>query len=251
MSERRLVLVTGASRGIGRAVAKAFAAQGARVAVHCNRGVEAARAVLEELPGAGHELFQADFADADACADLVAAVEARMGVPDVLVNNAAIYELVDVMALDYAAWRSSWRRTLETDLTAPANLSFLVGQGMARRGSGKIISISSRGAFRGEPRAPAYGAAKAGLNALSQSLAQALAPYGVFVAVIAPGFVRTDMTEALLDGPQGDGIRAQSPLNRAGEPQEIARAAVFLAAEGIGFATGAILDMNGASYLRS
>lgn len=251
MSESRLVLVTGASRGIGRAVAQAFAADGARVAVHCNRGIEAARAVLENLPGTDHELFQADLADADACADLVAAVEARMGVPDVLVNNAAIYELVDIMALDYTAWQTSWRRTVDTDLTAPANLCFLVGQGMARRGSGKIINISSRGAFRGEPNAPAYGAAKAGLNALSQSLAQALAPYGVFVAVIAPGFVRTDMTEVLLDGPGGDSIRAQSPLNRAGEPEEIARAAVMLASEGIGFATGAILDMNGASYLRS
>lgn len=251
MSETRLVMVTGAARGIGAAIARAFAADGARVALHCHRSLDAAQSVLDDLPGEQHALFQADLADPDACADLVAAVEADMGVPDVLINNAGVYELVDLMALDYVGWQTSWRRTLATDLTAPANLCFLVGQGMARRGSGRIINISSRGAFRGEPRAPAYGAAKAGLNALTQSLAQALAPSGVFVAAIAPGFVRTDMTASLLDGPEGDDIRAQSPLERVGEPEEIARAAVLLASEGIDFATGAILDMNGASYLRS
>ncbi|MGH8313318.1 MAG: SDR family NAD(P)-dependent oxidoreductase, partial [Gammaproteobacteria bacterium] len=114
-----------------------------------------------------------------------------------------------------------------------------------------IINISSRGAFRGEPNALAYGASKAGLNQLSQSLAQALAPWSIFVGVVAPGFVRTDMAAALLDGPEGEAIREQSPLNRVATPEEVAEAVVRLAADGMLSATGCILDVNGASYLRS
>ena len=101
-----------------------------------------------------------------------------------------------------------------------------------------------------EPSSP-YAASKAGLNALSQSLAQALAPWGIFVGVVAPGFVETEMTAALLEGAEGDAIRSQSPLNRVALPEEIARAVLFLAAEGNEFTTGAIIDINGASYLRS
>jgi len=122
---------------------------------------------------------------------------------------------------------------------------------MMKQKRGHIINISSRGAFRGEPQALPYGAAKAGLNQLSQSLAQALAPYNIFVGVVAPGFVRTDMAAAILDGPQGEAIRGQSPLNRVATPEEVAEAVVRLAADGMLSATGCILDVNGASYLRS
>ena len=118
-------------------------------------------------------------------------------------------------------------------------------------GGGRIVAVSSRGAFRGEPQHPAYAASKAGLNAFSQSLAQALAPFGIFVGIVAPGFVETDMTARLLDGTEGDAIRAQSPLNRVAQPEEVARAVLFLAGEGNEFTTGAIIDINGASYLRS
>ena len=122
---------------------------------------------------------------------------------------------------------------------------------MTAQGGGKIINISSRGAFRGEPQAPAYGAAKAGLNAMSQSLAQALAPHNIMVYAIAPGFVETDMAAIVLDGPEGPAIRAQSPLNRVGRPEEIAGIAVFLAGPGTDYLTGCIIDANGASYLRT
>ena len=121
---------------------------------------------------------------------------------------------------------------------------------MIKQGGGKIINISSRGAFRGEPQAPAYGASKAGLNAMSQSLAQALAPHNIYVYIVAPGFIKTDMTEKLLVGKQGEQIKKQSPLGRVGYADEVARTVLFLAGEGTDYLTGSIIDVNGASYLR-
>jgi NAD(P)-dependent dehydrogenase (short-subunit alcohol dehydrogenase family) len=111
--------------------------------------------------------------------------------------------------------------------------------------------VSSRGAFRGEPGQPAYGASKAGLNAFGQSLALALAPHGIAVATVAPGFVDTDMASGVLTGPGGAEIRAQSPFGRVARPEEVAAAVVYLASPGAQWASGAILDLNGASYLRS
>ena len=148
-------------------------------------------------------------------------------------------------------WKDTWKRTLGLNLLGPANLSFLAAEFMTENGGGKIINISSRGAFRGEPSAPAYAASKAGLNALTQSMARALAPYNVQCYAVAPGFVETDMTEEILNGPRGKEIRAQSPMNRVARPDEVANAVVLLAAPGNEFMTGTIIDVNGASYLRS
>lgn len=122
---------------------------------------------------------------------------------------------------------------------------------MIEHGGGRIVNVSSRGAFRGEPDAPAYGASKAGLNSMSQSLARALAPHNIFVGVVAPGWVETDMAADYLNGENGDSIRAQSPLGRVAKPEEVAYAVLFLASDGAEFATGTIIDVNGASYLRS
>src|SRR5215216_4274561 len=122
---------------------------------------------------------------------------------------------------------------------------------MMKRGGGRIVNVSSRGAFRGDPETPAYGASKTALNAMSLSMAQALAPYGVFFYVVAPGFVETGMAAPLLSGPTEDSIRAQSPLGRVADPEEVARTVAFLASEAPDFMTGAIVDLNGASYLRS
>jgi NAD(P)-dependent dehydrogenase (short-subunit alcohol dehydrogenase family) len=130
-------------------------------------------------------------------------------------------------------------------------MSFCIIQHMKERGGGKIVNVSSRGAFRGEPDAPAYGASKAGLNAMSQSLAKALAPHNIFVYVVAPGFVETDMAAPALSGPKGNAIRQQSPLGRVALPEEVAQAVTFLASEGTDYLTGCIVDINGASYLRS
>ena len=122
---------------------------------------------------------------------------------------------------------------------------------MIQQGGGRIVNISSRGAFRGEPTAPAYGASKAALNSLGQSLAKLLAPHNIFVGTVAPGFVETDMAAERLAAADGDEIRAQSPLGRVAKPQEVAYAALFLASAGAEFSTGTIIDVNGASYLRS
>jgi len=174
-----------------------------------------------------------------------------MGQIDVLVNNAGVYEFHPVATSDFDDWQQSWEKTIRTNLLGPAHLSFHVARHMMKTGGGKIINITSRGAFRGEPDAPAYGASKAGLNAFSQSMAQALAPHNIFMYAVAPGFVETDMTDSLLAGPAGDAIRNQSPLNRVARPEEVARVALFLASEGTDYLTGCIIDVNGASYLRT
>ena len=245
------VLVTGGSRGIGRAIAQEFAAGGARVAVHYCSNQAAAERTLAALPGAGHSVVQADVSVAEACPALIDAAVDALGGLDVLVNNAGIFELHRVLELDYAQWQQAWQRTIHTNMIGPANLMYCASRRMVENGGGKIINVSSRGAFRGEPDAPAYGASKAGLNSLSQSFALALAPHGVFVGVVAPGFVETDMAAGQLEGAAGEEIRAQSPLDRVARPSEIARAVVFLASEGIGYLTGCVIDANGASYLRT
>jgi 3-oxoacyl-[acyl-carrier protein] reductase len=247
----RVALVTGASRGIGRAVAHRLAAAGARIAVHYRSDRTAAEATVGSLAGTGHFHLRADVADADAVQELVREVVRRTQRLDVLVNNAGIYAEIDVATASYDQWQEHVRRTLVTNLAGPAHLLWCAAQEMRRLGGGRIVNISSRGAFRGEPTAPAYAASKAGLNALGQSLAQAFGPHGVTVATVAPGFVRTDMTEEILAGPRGDAIRAQSPLGRVATVDEVAAAVAYLASDEAVFATGGVLDLNGASYLRT
>ena len=140
---------------------------------------------------------------------------------------------------------------LDTNVLGAANASYCAGRAMIAQGGGRIVNVSSRGAFRGEPTGPAYGASKAALNSMSQSLAKHLAPYGISVGVVAPGFVQTDMAREALSGQSGIEIRAQSPFNRVAQPEEVAYAVLFLASEGAEFMTGAIIDVNGASYLRT
>ncbi len=249
--QNKIVLVTGASRGIGRAIAQQFAARGATVAIHYAHNEAAAQETHQLLAGEGHAIFQADLQEPSQVEALTTAVFNTYNRLDILINNAGIYIDHPLAKLSYEQWQAAWQTTLNTNLVGIANLMYCVGQKMIAQGHGRVVNISSRGAFRGEPLAPAYGASKAGLNALSQSLAQYLAPYNIFVGVIAPGFVETDMAAEHLSGKSGDAIRAQSPLNRVATPDEVAYAALFMAAEETAFMTGAILDVNGASYLRS
>ena len=247
----RAVLVTGASGGIGRAIARQFAERGARVAVHYREGRAAAEETLAALPGGPHPLVRADIADADAVQRMVDEAVTRLGRIDVLVNNAGIYVAHPPAEASYEDWQAGWRRTLETNLIGAANAAWCAARHMILQGGGRIVNVSSRGAFRGEPDAPAYGASKAGMNAMSQSLALALAPHGIFVGAVAPGFVTTDRVAYRLKGAAGEDIRRQSPLGRVATPDEVAYAVAFLASEGAEFTTGAIIDVNGASYLRS
>lgn len=247
----KVALITGASRGIGRAAALMFSEAGARVAIHYNHNREAALDTLAATGSQEHMIFPADVSKAREAKSLVHEVVEKMGRIDVLVNNAGIFEPHPIAETSYKEWAKAWRRTLDVNLLGPADLCYWTAQHMMSRGGGRIVNVSSRGAFRGEPNAPAYGASKAALNAMSQSLAQALAPHHIFVCVVAPGFVETDMATNDLEGPHGDSIRAQSPLNRVARADEVARAVLFLASEGTEFMTGCIVDVNGASYLRS
>jgi len=249
--QNRSILITGSSRGIGRATAIQFAESGGKVAVHYNRNMEAAEETLKMLKGDGHIIVQADMTNPEALKLMVEEVTDKLGKIDILINNAGIYEEIDFHKMTYTEWQDSWEKTIETNLTGVANLSFLIANLMVEKGSGKIVNVSSRGAFRGEPTAFAYGASKAGLNQLGQSMAKALAPYNVYVYTVAPGWVDTHMAVEGMKSPEGEAIKAQSPLNRIAKPEEIARTIVFLTSEGTEYMTGCIVDINGASYLRT
>jgi NAD(P)-dependent dehydrogenase (short-subunit alcohol dehydrogenase family) len=263
---RRGILVTGASRGVGAEVARLFAAVcGDRVAVHYRSSRAAAEAVAAGLEGDGHAVVQGDLADPHQVERLVGQAVAALGRIDVLVNNAALFAEdpatqgrrldLSVEHSSYQDWVQGWRRTTDVNLLGTANVTYLVARHMLEVDPapglprGRVVTVGSRGAYRGEPQVPAYGASKAGVHAMTQSLAVALAPYGIGCVGIAPGFISTDMAAAVLDGPQGDAVRAQSPFGRAATPQEVAAAIMTLAQPGAEWASGAIVDFNGASYL--
>jgi len=246
----KVCLVTGASRGIGAAIASALAERGARVVVHYGHAKELAVKVAENLAGSDHLVVGANLANPDAADEFIESVVDQTGRLDVLVNNAGIFVPHPPMAVDADDWLFKWEQTLAVNLLSPAALCQSAAKIMAEQGGGRIINIGSRGAFRGEPECPAYAASKAGLHAMSQSLAVALAPEGILVYAVAPGFVATDMAQELLDSDKGAGIRAQSPLGRVAKPEEIAETVCFLASSRAEFLSGGIIDINGASYLR-
>ena len=247
----RAVLVTGrASRGIGAAVASAFASAGDRVAVHYGANADKAHDVAASLPGDGHVVVGADLGDPDAVRRMVDEAAAELGGLDVLVNNAGVFEQHPITETSYEEWQQAWRRTLAVNLVGAANVTWCAVQHMVLSGGGRIVNVSSRGAFRGEPRQPGYGASKAGLIAFGQSLARALGPHGISVAAVAPGITDTDMAADALTGAGGDARRAESPLGRLATTGEVAAAVLFLASPEAEFASGSVLDLNGASYLR-
>ncbi len=244
----RAVLVTGASRGIGAAAARAFAALGDRVAVHYGASRARAEAVLAELPGAGHVLAGADLADPDAVRVMVDGAAEALGSIDVVVSNAGIAVPHAIDETSYEDWQRAWRDVLAVNLSGPANVCWCAARHMGR--GGRIVNVASRGAFRGEPSMPAYGASKAGLVSLGQSLARALGPRGIAVTSVAPGFTDTDMAAEALAGDERSRREAESPLGRIATPEEVAAAIVYLASPEAELASGSVLDVNGASYLR-
>lgn len=265
----RGVLVTGASRGVGAAVARAFAERGDRVAVHHRGPGSADRAdeVLRSLAGEGHVRLAADLADPTAVEALAAHAAAALGRVDVLVNNAAMIAEPGssasrrgdhpLDATSYEDWVAVWQRTIATNLLGPANLTWCVARHMLEVAPadgvpvGRVVNVGSRGAYRGEPDIPAYGASKAGLHSFGQSMAQHLGRHGIAVTSIAPGFIATEMAGyAMADPGAAEATRAQSPFHRVAQPEEVAAAVVALAQPAAEWASGAVLDFNGASYLR-
>ena len=244
----RAVLITGASRGIGAAAARAFAASGDRVGLHYGSRRDAAIAVRESLAGDGHVVAGADLADPEAVRRMVDEVAGALGGIDVLVNNAGVFEPHAADETGYEEWQAAWKHTLGVNLVGAANVTWCVLRHMAA--GGRIVNVSSRGAFRGEPNHPAYGASKAGLIAFGQSLARALGSRQISVTAVAPGFVETDMAASELAGESGRRRRAESPLGRVARPEEVAAAIHYLASPEAELASGTVLDVNGASYLR-
>jgi len=246
----KVVLVTGGTRGIGKAVSIAYGKAGAKVAMVYYSNEEEAQATQGLMEGMDFLAIRCDVSRPEEVRKMVNDITFKYGRIDILINNAGVYIPHEIDKLPYNEWQYKWEKTISVNLNAPANICFCVANYMMHQGSGRIINITSRGAYRGEPNHPAYGAAKAGLNSLTQSLAKKLASYNIFVAALAPGFVETDMAKPYLEGDIGKEIKAQSPLNRAATTQEIARAILFLSSEGIDYMTGSIIDMNGASYFR-
>lgn len=243
----RPVLVTGAARGIGRAIALAFAQAGDRVAVHYGSRREEAEATLGTLPGSGHVLVRADLSEPAGAATLVEQVVEHLGGVEVVVNNAALNLPHPIADTPFEEWVKVWRQTLDVNVLGAAHVAHRAARHMIDQGvRGRIVNIGSRGAFKGEPEHPAYGASKAALHSMGQSLAVALAPHGIGVASVAPGFVATERVAHRVT----DQVRAQSPFGRVAAPEEVAAAVLFLASPEAEWASGTVLDLNGASYLR-
>ncbi len=242
-----IVLVTGASGGIGSAITRELARRGATVALHYQSDHQGAEEVRRGLEGSGHALVQADLAEPGSIEHLWREVM-RLGPVDALINNAGIFPDHPPLASRYDEWKQAWERTLAVNLVGAAHLSYWAARTMSARGQGRIVSVSSRAAFRGEPTAPAYAASKAGLNAFSQSLAKALAAHGVYVFVVAPGWVATQRVARAVRDPA---VIAEQPLGRVASAEEVAQVVGYCALDAPASMTGAILDVNGASYLRS
>ncbi len=247
---QRTVLITGGSRGIGASIAREFASAGDRIAIHYVSSQEDAQKVVDSLQGSGHVISQADLRNPDAVKNMVDDVAQRLGKIDVLINNAGVFFDHPIETSTYEHWQKAWSDTLGVNLIGAANVTWCALQHMPKNGTSRIVNIGSRGAFRGEPLSPAYGASKAAIVAFGQSIAKALAPMHIGVTTLAPGFVQTEMAKRVLDGPEGDSVRAQSPFNRVAKPDELAKAVYFLASADSEWASGAVLDFNGASYLR-
>ena len=231
-------LVTGATGGIGAAIARALHAQGARVALTGRRAAEL-DALAAEL-GEGALVAPADLADPAAPGALVERVEAEFGALDILVNNAGLTR--DMLALRMGD--ADWAAVLEVDLTAPFRLARAALRGMMKRRHGRIVSIASIVGTTGNAGQANYAAAKAGLIGMSKSLAQEVATRGITVNVVAPGFVRTAMTDALGEAQRAK-LLERIPSGRMGAPEDIAAAVAYLSSAEAGWVTGQTLHVNG------
>jgi NAD(P)-dependent dehydrogenase (short-subunit alcohol dehydrogenase family) len=242
------ILVTGASRGIGRAVARQMAEAGARVAVHYRSSQGEAEALAREAGGSA-QAFQADFRKTDDCARLFDDVTSAFGGVDVLVNNAGIARH---MPLDdgQAQWADDWNAMMAVNLRAPELLCRKAIGHFQENGGGRILNVASRAAFRGDTEDyMAYAASKGGLVALTRSIARAFGGDDVQAFVLAPGFTRTDMAQEFIDSYGEDYATNDLALNRLTEPSDIAPLAVLFASGLADHATGATVDVNAGSYV--
>lgn len=238
----RVALVTGSSRGIGRAIAVHLAEQGADVAINYAGNEGAARSALEEVQAVGGTgmVVRADVSDEGEVREMVESVEKELGPVDILVNNAGITRDGLFVRLE----ESDWDEVLAVNLKGAFLAGKCVARGMMKRRSGSIVNISSVVGRRGNAGQTNYSAAKAGLIGFTKSLARELAPRNVRVNAVAPGYVQTDMTGQLSEDAQ-KAILADTPLGRFGSALDVAQAVAFLAGDSAGFVTGAVLPVDG------
>ena len=234
----KVALVTGASGGLGAAIAGTLLAQGARVALSGTRA-DALDALAAEL-GEGAHACPADLRDPAAADALMTAAEAACGPIDILVNNAGLTR--DMLALRMKD--ADWQTVLDVDLSAPFRLARAALRGMVRRRQGRIIGISSIVGHTGNPGQANYAAAKAGLAGMTKALAQEVGSRGITVNLVAPGFIETPMTDAL-SAEQRAKLAGAIPLGRMGRPADVAAAVLYLASDEAGWVTGATLHVNG------
>jgi NAD(P)-dependent dehydrogenase (short-subunit alcohol dehydrogenase family) len=241
-------LVTGGSRGIGKAICEALLASGARVAVHCRAERDAAEAIVRGH--AGSCVLSADLSNPLECGELIHNAHAALGGLDLLVNNAGVAISSPFDAAN-SRWIDEWNRTLDVNLTAAAALSRdAVNRAGADRGL-RIVFIASRAAFRGDTADyVAYAASKGGMVALARSIARSFGRSGVKSFVIAPGFTRTEMAEEFIRAYGEDYAMKDIALERMTEPRDIAPLVVFLASGLADHCTGTTIDVNAASYVR-
>jgi len=238
----RVALVTGGTRGIGAAISVALKAAGYQVAANYAGNDEAAAAFKAET---GIAVFKWSVADYEACAAGVAKVEAELGPVDVLVNNAGITR----DAMFHKMTPQQWKEVIDTNLSGLFNMTHQVWNGMRDRKFGRVISISSINGQKGQMGQVNYSAAKAGDIGFTKALAQEGARAGITVNAITPGYIGTEMVRAVDPKVLAERIIPQIPVNRLGEPEEIARCVVFLAADEAGFITGSTLTANGGQYM--
>lgn len=242
------VLVTGASRGIGAAVARAMGEAGARVAIHFRDQRERAAALARQI-GTSAEVFQADLSQAEGCASLWKAVVARFGRVDTLVNNAGV-AIPSPLESSTQDWLQTWETTMAVNLRAPSILCRLAIEHFTGKGGGRIVNISSRAAFRGDqPPYFAYAASKGGLVALTRSIARGFGKAGITAFNVAPGFTRTEMAQPFLDEYGEEYVVGDIALKQLTEPGDIAPFVVFLASGLADHATGCTIDVNAGSYV--
>lgn len=243
----RVAVVTGGSRGIGRATALMLARAGARVAIGYRRDGAAARQVVDRIRGLGGEALalRGDLGDAAACRDLVRTAVDKWGRLDALVLNAGVWTEGPVERMSDATWRETMRANLDSCFY----LCRAAVRPLARRRGGRIVFVSSTAGQRGEAFHSHYAATKGAVISMTKSLAVELAPRGILVNCVAPGWVTTDMTRAALRGREGAKALAQIPLGRAGRPDDIAAAVLFALSDLCTFMTGEVLNINGGAVL--
>ena len=244
----KVILVTGGSRGIGRALAEGLAGAGATIAAHFNQSRTATEALAETL---GHDAraFQADLAEPASCERLFNAVVETYGRLDVLVNNAGI-ALRMPLNVETDAWRKGWDVTMAVNLRAVELLSRLAVRHFQDEGGGRIINVASRAAFRGDtPEYMTYAASKGGVVALTRSIARAFGKDSICAFVLAPGFIRTDMAQDFIDEYGEEYVVSDLALNRLTEPRDLAPLVILLASGLADHATGSTFDVNAGSYV--